>query len=353
MSDEPVRSTPHVKKPPSSRGPLLLGILLVCLGGGGMLIWGLLSVVYGPSLLGDGENPETYGFDLTNLTIDLDSIQSSGNPRDFLLVYDSPSNAPGSEVAALNASRSRSWQKEVVSSDRVIGVQINGEFRAYPLFIMNAHEVVLDELGGVPIAVTYSPLLDAVSVFDRRIEDEVLEFGVSGLLLESNLLFYDRNETPSLFEQLNGAAISGPRVGTTLSRIPGVAIDRWSTWYEAHPESTVILRDPQSLGRYKRISYDRYFDGEGWIIPPRGEIPEGAKDRVLAARSIGQETWTVLDLGKLKQSAQESGIVECEIGGKVLRLRFDMEQNHVDTVHVIDGVEFELVPALRIAWEGE
>ena len=336
----------------SSRGPLLLWALLLCLGGGGILFWGLMGVLRGPSLQGDGTNPETYGFDLSNLTIESDALQASGNPRDFLVVYESPGIAAGSEVAALNASHSRSWQKDVVSSDRVIGVHINGEYRAYPLFIMNAHEIVLDELGGVPIAVTYSPLLDAVNVFDRRIEDESLQFGVSGLLAECNLLFYDQGEDPSLFRQLDGTAVSGPRAGTTLARIPGVAIDRWKTWLGAHPETTVILRDPQSLGRYKRISYERYFDGDRWIIPPLGEIPEGAKDRVLAVRPLGQETWTILDLRELKESAQDSGIVEREIGGKVLRLRFDTEENRVDTVHVIDGIEFELVPALRIAWQG-
>ena len=334
------------------KGPVLLGVLLFCLGAGSMLTWGLITVIHGPSTIGDGMDPTTYGFDLTNLTIAPEALQGSGRPRDFLVAYDSPGVMVGGGAADRNAARSRSWQKEVVSSDRVIGVTINGEHRAYPLFIMNAHEVVLDEVGGVPIVVTYSPLLDAVGVYDRRIDGATLEFGVSGLLADSNLLFYDRGETPSLFRQLDGTAISGPHVGTSLRRIPGVAIDRWRSWLEAHPETTVILRDPQSLGRYKRISYERYFDGEKWIIPPRGKIPPGAKDRVLAARSIGQETWTVLDLGKLKERAQESGVVECEIGGKVLRLQFDMEQNDVDTVHVIEGSEFELVPALRIAWEG-
>ena len=335
------------------KGPVLLGVLLACLGAGSVLTWGLLSVLRGSSPQGDGVDPATYGFDLSNLAIEFDDLQSSGRPRDFLVAYASPGISAGNEAASRNSSRSRSWQKEVVSDDRVIGVRINGEFRAYPLFIMNAHEVVLDELGGVPIAVTYSPLLDAVNVFDRRVGDETLEFGVSGLLAESNLLFYDQGEEPSLFRQLDGIGISGSRAGTALLRIPGVVVDRWNTWFSAHPETTVILRDPQSMGRYKRISYERYFDGERWIIPPRGEIPMGAKDRMLAVRLPGVEKWTILDLGKLKQSASETGIVERRLSGEVLRLQFDVDDHRVDTVHLLDGANFELVPGLRIAWERE
>ena len=130
-----------------------------------------------------------------------------------------------------------------------------------------------------------------------------------------------------------------------------MAIDRWKSWLDAHPETTVIVRDPRSLGRYKRISYERYFDGENWIIPPRGEIPRGAKDRVLAARIPGETDWTILDLEALRAGAPSSGIVEQAVGTRTLRLRFDPEAYRTDAVHVIDGADIELVPSLRIAWK--
>ena len=336
----------------SSTTPILLSIFLFLIGTGSLLSWGIISAVRGPSRAGDGVDPYSYGFDLSGILIETEALQTSGNPRDFLFAYVNPSVAVGGQVAGRNQSRSRSWQKEVVSEDRVIGVEINGESRAYPLFIMNAHEVVLDELGGVPIAVTYSPLLDSVSVFDRRVGDSVLDFGVSGLLADGNTLYYDKNESPSLFSQLQGRAISGPLAGTPLRRIPGVSIDRWKHWLVSHPGTTVILREPNSLGRYKRISYERYFDGQSWIIPPRIQPTLDAKVRVLAARPIGEAEWVVYSLPGLRDEADESGVVERMLGSQRLRLRFDPEDSRASSVEVLEADGIELIPSLRIAWHG-
>ena len=330
--------------------PILLTVFLGLIGAGSLLTWGIVSAVRGPSGAGDGANPESYEFDLSVLLIEPEALQASGNRRDFLIPYENPAVASGIDVAGRNESRSRSWQKEVVSEDRVIGVELNGESRAYPLFIMNAHEIVLDELGGVPIAVTYSPLLDAVSVFDRRVKDSVLDFGVSGLLADGNTLYYDRSATPSLFSQLQGRAVSGPLAGTTLQRIPGVAVDRWKHWLAAHPETTVVLREPNTLGRYKRISYERYFDGPGWLIPPRVTPSADAKARVLAARPVGSETWLVFGLADLQKHADETGVVERAVGERRLRLRFEPGDTRHSSVEVLEAGGIELIPSLRIAW---
>lgn len=312
-----------------------------------MLTWAFFSAWNGPSQLGDGSDPETYGFDLSNLTIDRATLQGSGNPRGFLETYWRPTTAAGTDVAAANAARSRSWQKEVVSDDRVIGVEINGEYRAYPLFILNAHEIVWDILGDEEIIVTYSPLLDAVCVYEASIAFNSEMFWVSGLLNNLNLVMYG-GDPPTLFRQFSGEAIAGPSVGEQLKRIPGVSIDRWRTWLAAHPTTTVLLRDKDSFGRYKRISYDRYFSNDSWIIKPVGELPEGAKDRVLGVRA--SDAWTVLDLKALKAKADERGMVEEEIDGRTLKVRFDLSDSRVETFHVVEANGLELLPSLRVAW---
>ena len=337
----------------SIRVPLLLMAFLFLLGSLSMLTWGVVSAIKGPSLLGDGYDPSTYGFDLSSLVVEPSHVVASGNSRDFLLPYRDPKYVSGKSVSGMNASRKRSWQKEVVSSDRVIGVSINGESRAYPLFIVNAHEIILDELGGVPIAVTYSPLIDGVGVFIRERNGETVDFGVSGLLLDSSLLFYevvDVAESSSLYEQMSGRAILGPRVNTTLERVPGVAIYRWDLWLKDHPDSTVILRDPGSLGRYKRISYERYFDGNSWLVTPRGEIPQGAKDRMLGVREAGTEEWTVLDLEALRAEADQQLIVERIIGDTPLRIELPSGLGKVNTVRILEGTDLEFLPSLRISW---
>ena len=59
---------------------------------------------------------------------------------------------------------------------------INGPARAYPLQILMRHEIVNDELGGVPISVLFCLLCDAAMMFARRVGDKVLDFGTTGKL---------------------------------------------------------------------------------------------------------------------------------------------------------------------------
>lgn len=123
-------------------------------------------------------------FDLRNAIIPKNEIRSGGPPKDGIPALTNPAVIRAQDAAYLNAA------------DRVAGVAIGEEARAYPLKILNYHEVVNDKLGGVPIAVTYCPLCDSVVVFDRRTEAGVREFGVSGLLYNSNVLMYDRSGRP-------------------------------------------------------------------------------------------------------------------------------------------------------------
>ncbi|MFB6149041.1 MAG: DUF3179 domain-containing protein [Halobacteriales archaeon] len=138
----------------------------------------------------------------------------------------------------------------LADEDLVIGVEINGETRAYPLRILTVHEIVNDEVGGRPIAVTYCPLCRSGLVFDRRVNGTTLTFGVSGKLLNANLVMYDR-QTKTYWSQLNGSAIVGPLVPRQLTILPNT-ITTWAKWHEAHPETTVLSRD---TGIYHKSNY--------------------------------------------------------------------------------------------------
>jgi hypothetical protein len=78
--------------------------------------------------------------------------------------------------------------------DRVFGVSFNGEHRAYPLRILNAHEMANDGVGAClsrwPGA--YRTLCGSGIVYYTKIDRQVFEFGTSGLLYRSNKLMYDR-----------------------------------------------------------------------------------------------------------------------------------------------------------------
>jgi len=138
----------------------------------------------------------------------------------------------------------------LADEDLVIGIEVNDEARAYPLRILNVHEIVNDEVGGRPVAVTYCPLCRSGLVFDRRVGDATLSFGVSGKLVNANLVMYDR-ETETYWSQLDGEAIVGPLVPRELTLIPST-ITTWDEWRRAHPETRVLSRD---TGIYPKATY--------------------------------------------------------------------------------------------------
>lgn len=313
----------------TSRGrwPLVLTIMLALIGGGGMLAWGIAGVLIGDPPIGGGSDPAAYGVDLGGALVEADAIKATGNPRDFLFVYEAPGTLPGAEVAAWNADNSRKWQKEVVSTDRVVGVEIAGESRAYPLFILDAHEIILDELGGVPIIVARSPLIDEAMVFDRRLPNgELLDPGVSGLLDDLSLLMHDGRSKTSLWSAHDGRAIAGPRIGQDLSPVPGVGILRWRDWLAAHPSTTVVVREPESMRRYRRIDYRRYLDGDDWMVPPRREPSSETADglasrtRILSVLSADGELLAVLPLEEVRSNAVDDRL-QLDLDGRRLVLQ--------------------------------
>jgi len=112
--------------------------------------------------------------------IPLDKIRGGGPPMDGIPSIDNPvfANVQGSHFMS--------------DSDTVIGLEINGEVKAYPIFILVWHEIINDKVGGTPVAVTYCPLCYTNQVFERVIDGQAVEFGTSGKLYNSNLLMYDR-----------------------------------------------------------------------------------------------------------------------------------------------------------------
>jgi len=272
-------------------GWVIAGAVLATLAVLGFALVGPLS---GVRPVGDGRDPATYGFDLSGLILPREGLAASGNPRDFLAALDSPAVMPGSAMVEHNAKRRG---KDVETGDRVIGVFIGGVARAYPLRLMNVHEVCNDEVAGIPIAVTYSPLTDSAVVFDRRVGDRVIALGVSGLLYNSNTLYYDRGgegHVPSLWSQLAFRAVAGPQAGTPLEPIPGVSVSNWGTWLTTHPQTQVVLPAESDERRMKSTSYERYWR-DGRVDFPVVRLAPPPAERTTPIGTVSLRTGALFD----------------------------------------------------------
>ncbi|MHC4219089.1 MAG: DUF3179 domain-containing (seleno)protein [Planctomycetota bacterium] len=242
--------------------------------------------------------------------------------------------------------------KFLVTTDRVIGVTVNGESRAYPIQILNCHEVVNDTLGGVPIVVTYNPPCDSAAAFERTANGEILEFGVSGLLYNSNLVMYDRRpsaEGESLWSQLLGRAIAGPAAADDR-HLPSLntALVAWEDWIGAHPDTTVVDRDPRMIKRYKQTNYDGYFRSPRLRFPvdplPPADGPK-TKDRVVIVST--DTARAVYPLAAIAGQAADDGSLRTALDGTHLHFRYRADP---ETVIVTAGPGGDAIRAVHSFW---
>ncbi len=144
-------------------------------------------------------------------------------------------------------------------SARVIGLVVNGDARAYPLAILNWHEIVDDLVGGRPEVVTYCPLCGTGIVFNRTVGTEVLVFKVSGKLYKNNLVMYD-TATQSLWSQLLANGILGAFHGAFLELVTSATMD-WSDWRGLHPDTKLLDRPRNADGSFLRDYSTNPYDG--------------------------------------------------------------------------------------------
>ena len=185
-------------------------------------------------------------------SIPLSEILSGGPGKDGIPSIDDPKFTSSTEATFLN------------DSDPGLGLTVNGESRFYPYRILVWHEIVSDTIAGEPVLVTYCPLCATGIVFERRVDGEVQEFGVSGRLWQSNLLMYNRAESEdneSLWSQVLGEAVLGVHTGQRLSVVRSDVV-RFGDWKRAHPNTKVLSQDTGAVRSYGRDPYGDYYTSE-------------------------------------------------------------------------------------------
>ena len=191
--------------------------------------------------------------------VNLSEVLSGGPPRDGIPSIDNPRFVTVADADAI-----------LDDNSPVVQIEVNGDQRAYPLEILTWHEIVNDVVGGVPVAVTFCPLCNTAIAYDRRLRDETVEFGVSGLLRNSDLIMYDRT-TESLWQQIGGKAIVGSMVGARLTPLPA-SIVAWAQFRDNFPDGLVLSRETGFSRSYGRNPYSGYDDVNNTPFLFRGQI---------------------------------------------------------------------------------
>ena len=256
--------------------------------------------------------------DFDQASVSFDEIKDGGPPKDGIPPIDDP-------------VFSRAVEVDLPDIEPVIGVIIDGTPRAYPIRILIWHEIVNDWIGDVPIAVTFCPLCNTGIVFDRRLGGDVLDFGTTGKLRNSDLVMYDR-QTESWWQQFTGEAIVGEMTGQTLTSIPArlesygnfraraAKIDPGGGW--------VLVPNNETMRAYGITPYVGY-DSAPKPFLYNGPLPTQIAPLARVVR-VGDQAWS-LDLVKDKG--------EIMVGGTT-RIRWDSGQTSaLDRSAIAQGLD--------------
>ncbi|WP_148861133.1 DUF3179 domain-containing protein [Marinobacter fonticola] len=273
--------------------------------------------------------PFKNGFDLRGALVPPEAIISGGPPRDGIPALTNPSFVEH-EVASL-------WQPD----DIVLSVETESGSRAYPVGVLNWHELANDTIDGQPVLISFCPLCGTGMIFERRVANRTLTFGVSGLLYNSDLLMYD-HQTESLWSQIGARAIAGPLAGTRLEQRP-VRHERWQAWKARVGNAGKVLSTDTGYSRdYRRSPYGEYDHSERLYFPVSHQSRlYHPKTLVLGGSFKGEhKAWPFPELAKT------DGTVNDRIGGEAVVIHYDAT---VPTARLYRA-SGELLPAVQAFW---
>lgn len=234
------------------------------------------------------EWPDT---DFTRSTVPYSEILSGGPPKDGIPSVDEPRFYAVAE------------EKDLGLREPVVSLDYMGVSRAYPVRYLIWHEIVNDEIKGVPLAVTYCPLCNSALVFVARLDGEDLEFGVSGKLRHSDLIMYDR-QSETWWQQFLGQGIVGEHAGRSLEQVP-VLLESWESYRDRRPEGEV-MRQPDSPRAYGSNPYGGY-DSSAFPFLYRGDSPPFGIEPLSRVVRVGDRAWPLERL-RMEGEIVEEGI---------------------------------------------
>ncbi|QZP38120.1 DUF3179 domain-containing protein [Halobaculum magnesiiphilum] len=264
-----------------------------------------------------------------------EAVVDGGPGKDGIPSVDDPSFAPASDA-------------ELADDEVVFGYAGAEDVKAYTQRVLVWHEIANDTLDGTPVAVTYCPLTGTAMGFERG----ETTLGVSGRLVNNNLVMYDR-ATDSRWPQVLATAVDGPLSGDQLREFR-LVWTTWGRWREAHPDTLVLTEETGYAKRYGSDPYGNYNPTSGYygggsplfesLDDGWAERQEDAKRVVIAARTADRA------LAFDKPALRERGLLASDDGAAVAAY-----DPRLDTgwVYRTDGVDVSLAEPGRVSVDGE
>lgn len=269
------------------------------------------------------------GFDITNALVNSSEIKKGGPARDGIPALNYPEFLTITEATFIH------------NSDIVIGLNIKNESKAYPIKILNWHEIVNDSLANEPMVITYCPLCGTGMVFDSFVHGKTLTFGVSGLLYNSDVLLYDK-QTESLWSQMMSQSISGKQKGQKLEILPS-DLTTWGQWKQKHP-NTLVLSDQTGFNRnYSRNPYLGYEDTDQIYFP----VSTSSNKLPVKERVLGVQVNNAFKAYPYSELSKKNGLIEDNFKGVEIKIQFDKESY---TATLISPKNISSVSSYWFAW---
>jgi hypothetical protein len=272
-------------------------------------------------------------WDFANHSIPLNEIMSGGPSKDGIPAIDQPRFVPV-------AKASRTFMED---GDRIIALVVHGKEKAYPIKILNWHEIVNDRIGGRHVVVTFCPLCGTGMVFNANAAGRQLNFGVSGLLYQSDVLLYDR-QTESLWSQIKQEAVTGKLTGTRLQLLPSTQTT-WGAWKKLHPDTFVLSTKTGYSRNYDRDPYEDYYASRD-VMFSVGKLNSRyhPKEQVIGVEWDGlAKAYPFSELARVKSPFKD------KVGKKTVWVEYD-SKSRTATIKDASGKELPSVVGFWFAW---
>jgi hypothetical protein len=269
------------------------------------------------------------GFDLADALVPVDEILWGGVKRDGIPSINQPKFVSASDATFLG------------KKDRVLGVYRNGIAKAYPIRILDRHEVVNDSFADERVVVTYCPLCFSGMAFSISTDSIARTFGVSGLLFNSDVLLYD-HQTGSLWSQIRSQAISGALKGTVIRPVV-TAHTTWPDWLNRYPDTQVLSTDTGFRMSYRSSPYTQYQRSRQLMFPVNNRSNKYSNKELVLGVVIG-DTFKAYPFKEMRKQDRTS--FDDSIGDTALTIEWHEKEKFARAT----SSEGEEIPTVIVYW---